>query len=120
MRKFILLGGIGLCFASGPAVACDLDGMFGPHRFNAFGNFGGQSMFETDPQPAPPPQVPEPKLAESNDPVEPATRPTTFASLTEQLDKEPAEPSAAERVPLSQQPPARGDDNRPAPSAMFR
>ena len=39
MRKFIFLAGTALGFVAGPAAACDLDGMFGPHRFKKDGHW---------------------------------------------------------------------------------
>lgn len=40
MRKFILLAGTALTLSAAPAMACDLELMGGPQRFNAFAAYG--------------------------------------------------------------------------------
>lgn len=118
MRKFILLAVVGFGLTATPVIACDLDGMFGPHRFNAFASLGDQAMFEMDPQPLTPPQTPEPRRTDNSESPDSGSKPTTFATLTEQLDREPTDPPTAENMEPGQAP--REDNSAPPPSAMFR
>lgn len=120
MRKFILLAATAFGLAAAPVSACDLDGMFGPHRFNAFAGMGGPSMFDAEPQPVALPQAPEPKQMDSGEPADAGTKPTTFVTLTDQLDKEPTEPPSSEKTGRNAQATPRENDGGPAPSATFR
>jgi len=123
MRKFIFLAGTALGFVAGPAAACDLDGMFGPHRFNAFANLSGQSMFDPDPQSGAQPEAPQSPRAEVDESAEGDAESTSVATLTVQMDREPTDPPASEKSAWSDEQTPRGsrdDDAGPAPSAMFR
>ncbi|MDK2766381.1 MAG: hypothetical protein KYX69_01555 [Sphingomonas sp.] len=44
MRKFILLAGSALTVTAAPALACDLELLGGPQRFNAFAAYASHSV----------------------------------------------------------------------------
>lgn len=120
MYKLILLTGTALGLNAAPASACDLDGMFGPHRFNAFANLSGQSMYETDPQPDTPAEAPEPKRSDGSEPADPSTVLPTSATLTDQPDREPTRVPVSEKASIRDAKDGRSDANGPAASANFR
>lgn len=118
MRKLILLTGTALVLNAAPAFACDLDGMFGPHRFNAFANLSDQSMYETDPQPEGP--VGEPKRSDGSEPADPSKAPAASATLTDLPNREPTRTPASEKASVREAKDGRSGANGSASSATFR
>lgn len=90
MRKFILLAGSALSVTAAPALACDLELLGGPQRFNAFAAYASHSV----------PAAPYEYQPEANSPV--ASEPQ--AEAVAEAPETPADQSADDEGGGAQQP----------------